>query len=158
RRDRRVPDDRRQLQLAMLTRFDGRERLMHFPPIEPSIHVPPTRIAADTYVIHHAQPALGEPLFVAINSLVIVGREPVIVDTGAPANRAQWLDDMFGLVEPNDVRWIFLSHDDADHAGNLDEALARCPNARLVCSWAMVERYTSCFDFPLERCRWIAHG
>ena len=82
----------------------------------------------------------------------------MIVDTGTPANRAQWLEDVFSLVEPEDVRWIFLSHDDVDHTGNLDEALSACPNATVVCSWAMVERHTNCFDFPLERCRWVTDG
>jgi flavorubredoxin len=131
---------------------------MTFPPIAPTIRVPPTRIAHDTFVIHQVQPALGQPLFVYFNSMVILGREPVIVDTGTPANREQWLTDVFSLVEPNDVRWVFLSHDDVDHAGNLDEALAACPNAQLVCNWAMVERYTNAFDFPLDRCRWVMHG
>jgi flavorubredoxin len=131
---------------------------MPFAPIAPTTHVPPTKVAGDTYVIHQVQPALGQPLFVYINSMVILGREPVIVDTGTPANRAQWLEDVFSLVEPEDVRWIFLSHDDVDHTGNLDEALTACPNAKLVCNWAMVERHTNCFDFPLERCRWVVHG
>lgn len=130
---------------------------MTFAPIAPTTTVAPTKIANDTYVIHQVQPALGQPLFVYINSMVILGKEPVIVDTGTPANRKQWLDDVFSLVEPEDVRWIFLSHDDVDHTGNLDEALTACPNARLVCNWAMVERHTNCFDFPLERCRWVMH-
>ena len=131
---------------------------MTFTPIAPTTHVPPTKVASDTYVIHQVQPALGQPLFVYINSMVILGKEPVIVDTGTPANRTQWLEDVFALVEPSDVRWIFLSHDDVDHTGNLDEALTACPNAKLVCNWAMVERHTNCFDFPLERCRWVVHG
>ena len=122
------------------------------------MHVPPTEIAKDTFVIHEVQPALGQPLFIYINSMVILGKEPVIVDTGTPANRDQWLTDAFALVEPEDVRWIFLSHDDVDHTGNLDEALSACPNAKLVCSWAMVERHTNCFDFPLDRCRWVTDG
>ena len=130
---------------------------MTFAPIAPATYVPPTRIAADTYVIHQVQPALGEPLFVYLNSMVILGSEPVIVDTGTPANREQWLADVFSLVEPNDVRWVFLSHDDVDHSGNLDQVMTACPNARLVCNWAMVERHTNCFNFPLERCRWIMH-
>jgi flavorubredoxin len=131
---------------------------MTFTPIAPTLHVPPTQIAKDTYVIHQVQEALGQPLFVYLNSMVILGAEPMIVDTGTPANRQQWLADVFGLVEPEDVRWIFLSHDDVDHSGNLDEALTACPNARLVCNWAMVERHTNCFDFPLPRCRWIMDG
>jgi flavorubredoxin len=129
-----------------------------FQPVVPTTIVPPTKIADETWVIHQVQDALGQPLQVFLNSMVIRGAEPVIVDTGTPANRRQWMEDVFSLVEPNDVRWIFLSHDDVDHTGNLDETLAACPNATLVCNWAMVERHTNCFDFPLPRCRWVMHG
>lgn len=131
---------------------------MTFAPVAPTTHMPPTRVATDTWVIHSVQPALGQPLFVYLNSMVILGSEPMIVDTGTIANRDQWLKDIFALVEPADVRWIFLSHDDVDHTGNLDEALSACPNAQLVCNWAMVERHTNCFEFPLHRCRWIMDG
>ena len=130
---------------------------MTFAPVAPTTYVPPTRIAADTFVIHQVQPTLGQPLFVYLNSMVILGTEPVIVDTGTPANRQQRLKDVFSLVEPNDVRWVFLSHDDVDHSGNLDEVMTACPNATLVCNWAMIERHTNCFDFPLDRCRWVMH-
>lgn len=130
---------------------------MNFAPVAPTIYLPPTKIAPDTYVINQVQEALGQPLFVQINSMVILGKEPIIVDTGTPANRRQWLSDVFSLVEPTDVRWIFLSHDDVDHTGNLEQVMTACPNARLVCNWAMVERHTNCFNFPIERCRWVMH-
>ena len=129
-----------------------------FAPLVPTVRVPPVRIAADTWVIHSVQKALGQPLFVQLNSMVIRGSEPMIVDTGTIANRAQWLEDVFSLVDPADVRWIFLSHDDVDHTGNLDETLTACPNATLVCNWAMVERHTNCFEFPHHRCRWVRDG
>lgn len=131
---------------------------MTFAPIAPTTHVPPTQIAADTWVIHSVQPALRQPLFVYLNSMVILGAEPMIVDTGTIANRQQWLKDVFSLVSPQEVRWIFLSHDDVDHTGNLEEVMTACPNAKLICNWAMVERHTNCFDFPIERCRWVMHG
>ncbi len=131
---------------------------MTFTPLAPTTHVPPTLIAPDTYVIHQVQPALGQPLSVYINSMVILGKEPVIVDTGTPANREQWMRDAFALVEPNDVRWVFVSHDDVDHSGNLEQVMDACPNATLVCTWAMVERHTNCFNFPLDRCRWVMDG
>jgi flavorubredoxin len=131
---------------------------MSFAPLAPTTCFPPSRIAADTWVIHQVQPALGQPLFVYLNSMLILGAEPMIVDTGTPANRGQWLNDVFSLVDPNDVRWVFLSHDDVDHTGNLDEVMTVCPNAQLVCNWAMIERHTNCFEFPLHRCRWIMDG
>jgi flavorubredoxin len=129
-----------------------------YAPLAPTMHVPPTRVAKDTWVIHQVQPALGQPLFVYLNSMVILGSEPMIVDTGTPANRKQWLQDAFSLVEPEDVRWVFLSHDDVDHTGNLDQVMEACPNAQIVCNWAMVERHTNCFEFPLKRCRWVMDG
>ncbi|MGH9229122.1 MAG: MBL fold metallo-hydrolase [Acidimicrobiales bacterium] len=130
---------------------------MTFAPLAPTIYLPPTKIARDTYVINQVQEALGQPLFVQINSMVILGAEPVIVDTGTPANRTQWLNDVFSLVEPTDVRWVFLSHDDVDHTGNLEQVMTACPNAKLVCNWAMVERHTNCFNFPIDKCRWVMH-
>ena len=39
-------------------------------------------------------------MFVYLNSLLILGSEPLIVDTGTIANRDQWLKDVFSLVEP----------------------------------------------------------
>lgn len=129
-----------------------------FAPLRSKTYVPPTKVADSTFVIHSVQEALGQPLHIYLNSLVILGSEPMVVDTGTIANRAQWLEDVFSLVEPKDVRWIFLSHDDVDHTGNLDQAMEACPHARLVCSWAMHERHTNAFAFPIDRCRWVMDG
>lgn len=118
----------------------------------------PTKIAPGTYLIRDVQHALGQPLSVYINSMVIQGAEPVIVDTGSAKNRRAWLEQVFGLVDPKDVRWVFLSHEDTDHSGNLGEVMAACPNATLVCNWALVERFSNAYDFPLRRCRWLDDG
>ena len=67
-----------------------------FAPVAPTTRAP--LVAKDTYVIHQVQPALGQPLFVYLNSMVIVDEEPMIVDTGTPANRDQWMSDVFSLV------------------------------------------------------------
>ena len=42
-----------------------------------------------------------------MNSLVIRGEQPTVVDTGSPANRDEWLQNLGSVVDPNDVRWIF---------------------------------------------------
>lgn len=124
----------------------------------PTHHEAPTQVGPGTYVVHEVQHALGPPLSVYINSMVIQAREPVLVDTGSARNRAAWLEDTFALVEPHDVGWIVISHEDPDHVGNLAEAMDLCPNATLVCSWALVERFTNAYEFPLRRCRWADDG
>jgi hypothetical protein len=125
---------------------------------ERPLHLPPKRVAPGTHLIQDSQYALGQPLSVYLNSAVIQGAEPIIVDTGSARNREQWLQDVFSLVEPEDVRWVFLSHDDSDHTGNLSQVMDACPNATLVCSWTLVERYSNAYEFPLDRCRWVNHG
>ena len=131
---------------------------MSYAPVAPTRRVEPELIAPDTYLIHQVQDAVGAPLSVYLNSMVIRGAEPVIIDTGTIANREQWLADVFSLVAPEDVRWIFLSHDDIDHTGNLEQVMERCPNATLVASWALQERHSNAFEFPMTRMRWINDG
>ena len=131
---------------------------MAFDPLKPREHKGPLKIADDTWLIQQIQEAIIGPMWVYLNSLVIKGSELIVVDTGTPANREQWLQDVFSIVAPEDVRWIFLSHDDVDHAGNLLEIMERCPNATLISTWFMIERHTNAFNFPLERCRWVNDG
>jgi flavorubredoxin len=131
---------------------------MDFQPVPPTISVPPQRIADDTWVVQQIQEALGAPLCVNINSMVIRGAEPVLVDTGTVGNRDQWLAETFALVDPADVRYVFISHDDIDHTGNLAEVMTLCPNATLLASWALHERHSNAFHFPLDRTRWVNDG
>ena len=129
--------------------------------LAPQPAVPATRVqqvAPDTFLIPNLAPA-GDGLYLPVNSLVIRGREPVIVDTGAPLHRAEWLEKVFSVVEPEDVRWIFLSHDDGDHTGGLLDVLERCPGATLVTNFFSFERLAlEKPALPLARMRWIEPG
>jgi flavorubredoxin len=117
----------------------------------------PYEVARDTFVIPWLleAPPVG---LIAMNSLVIRGEQPVIVDTGSPADRDQWLANVSSVVDPEDVRWIFLSHDDRDHAGNLLAALEACPNAILLTTWFSVGRMAEEWMTPLNRCRFVNEG
>jgi flavorubredoxin len=118
----------------------------------------PLRIGDDTFLIRpFAQPP-GAPLAIHINSMVILGAEPVIVDTGAALMREEWMEQTFGLVDPADVRWVFLSHDDSDHTGNLGPVLDLCPDATLVTSWFANERMSGDLVVPPNRQRWVNDG
>jgi len=115
-------------------------------------------IAQDTWLIPNLAPS-GEGTFVPANSMLIRGEQPVIVDTGAPIHRDRWSEMVFSIVEPQDVRWIFVSHDDGDHVGSLHEALELCPNATLVANFFIVERLAMEMPaLPLDRMRWIEPG
>jgi len=129
-----------------------------------SLHQPsktrltPTEIAPETFLIHDHQGEGTAPVVVALNSLVIRAAEPVVVDTGMAENRTQYLADVFSLVEPTDVRWVFISHDDVDHTGNVNELMDACPNATLIVNWFMTERMGASLAVPPSRQRWIDDG
>jgi flavorubredoxin len=121
-------------------------------------HHQPVRVTDDTFLIRSLYGEGQAPISIYVNSLVIAGREPVIVDTGAAGNREHWLNDVFGIVDPKDVKWVFISHDDHDHVGNLAQVLDLCPNATLVTSWFQAERLSVAYNLPLYRMRWVNDG
>jgi flavorubredoxin len=120
--------------------------------------IEPTKLAPDTYGIHNHQGEGTAPVSVALNAMVILAAEPVVVDTSAPENREEFLRDVFDLVEPSDVRWVFLSHDDIDHTGSVNALMELCPNATLVLNWFMTERMGPSLEVPPTRWRWIGDG
>lgn len=118
----------------------------------------PTQIAPETFLIHDHQGEGTAPVAIALNTMVIRGEQPVVVDTGVAENRDQFLADVYSLVEPDDVRWVFISHDDVDHTGNVNDLMAACPNATLVINWFLAERMGESLEVPPTRWRWIGDG
>jgi flavorubredoxin len=115
------------------------------------------RVTADTHVIRQLWGEGVAPVAVMMNSMVITGAEPIVVDCGPKISGKDWMNAVFSVVEPQDVRWIFMSHEDHDHSGNLVEMLERCPNATLVTTWFMAERFTDQM-LPFDRMRWVNNG
>lgn len=124
----------------------------------PKTRLTPTEIAPDTFLVHNHHGEGTDPVSVGLNTMVIRAAEPVVVDTGVTENRDQYLADVFSLVEPEDIRWVFISHDDVDHTGNVNELMALAPNATLVIDWFMVERMGATLDVPPTRWRWLRDG
>jgi flavorubredoxin len=119
----------------------------------------PYLIAKDTYVLPHTFEVPGTG-FINVNSMIIAGSEPVIVDTGSPLVREEWQKQAWSIVDPEAVRWVFLSHDDGDHLGSLDAVIAACPNARIVTGWFATGRLQVDHgrELPVPRCMWINDG
>src|SRR5262245_49383881 len=105
----------------------------------PTIPTTPHAVADETFLIPTIA-AAPDGTFIAAHSMVIRGAEPAIVDTGCFLVREDWAEHAFSVVEPDDVRWVILTHDDHDHIGNVDLVMDRCPNATLVVNYPLVAR------------------
>src|SRR3954452_7586439 len=123
----------------------------------PTPPVSPYQVADDAWLIPNLTPA-GPGVFLPVNSMVIRGAEPIVVDTGAPIFRESVLNQVFSVVDPEDVRCISLSHDDGDHTGALHELLAQCPNATLVVNFFITERLALEKALPIDRMIWLGPG
>jgi flavorubredoxin len=89
------------------------------------------QVAPDTTSLTSYCPLAGLGIL-PVNAFVINAAQPVLVDTGLSALREPFLKALTDTIDPEAIRWIWLSHMDADHLGNLEQVLALAPNARVV--------------------------
>ena len=115
-------------------------------------------VAPDTFLIPTLAVDPGGAGVFSAHSLVIRGAEPVVVDTGVSHARDAWLATVCSVVEPADVRWVFVSHDDHDHVGNLVPLLEAAPQSTLITTWFSMERLAGDLHIPIQRTRWVNDG
>ncbi|MGA9278538.1 MBL fold metallo-hydrolase [Ilumatobacter sp.] len=118
----------------------------------------PVQITPEAHLIQSFWKHPGAPVGIHMNSMVLASREPVVFDTGVAADRDGWLAAVSSVVEPDDVRWIVVTHEDPDHTGNLATAVEQLRNATVVTSWWMTERLVGTIDLDPRRMRWVASG
>lgn len=91
----------------------------------------PVAVARDTYVLPAALPVPGLGVL-PVNAFVLRARQPVLIDTGLAALRDDFLNALECVIDPADLRWIWLTHADFDHMGNLAAVLEVAPRARVA--------------------------
>jgi glyoxylase-like metal-dependent hydrolase (beta-lactamase superfamily II) len=89
------------------------------------------RLSDDLTVLAHAEeiPGLGH---LPVNAFVLHAEQPVLVDTGMPVVRDEFLELLWSAVDPAELRWVWLTHPDRDHTGAVMQVLDAAPQARLV--------------------------
>jgi flavorubredoxin len=104
---------------------------------------------------HFPIPGAG---FLPVNAFVIKAEEPVLVDTGMGIDGEEFTKALESVIDPHDLKWVWLTHDDADHIGNLRQVLAVAPNARLAANSLAVLRMSTVWPVPMDRVCWLNSG
>ena len=76
--------------------------------------------------------------FVPINAFVLHGPEPLLVDTGAVVEREEFMTALRSVIDPADLKWIWLTHTDFDHIGALPQLLDENRDLRIITTFAGV--------------------
>jgi len=109
----------------------------------------------DVLPAHFPVPGAG---YLPVNAFVIRAQEPVLVDTGMGMDSEEFMRALRSVIDPRDLKWVWLTHDDADHTGNLQKVLEEAPNARLAAYSLAVMRMSSAWPVPMDRVVWLNPG
>jgi flavorubredoxin len=104
---------------------------------------------------HFPVPGAG---FLPVNAFVIKAKEPVLVDTGMGIDGEEFMKALKSVIDPRDLAWVWLTHDDADHTGNIQRVLEAAPEARLAAYSLAVLRMSTAWPVPMNRAYWLNPG
>ncbi|MFD9356743.1 MBL fold metallo-hydrolase [Streptomyces sp. NPDC060031] len=108
------------------------------------------KVGSDVTVLGDALevPGIG---FIPVNAFVLHARQPVVVDTGLGLPDRNFLETLGSVIDPADVRWIWLTHPDRDHTGGLFALLEAAPEARLVTTFIAAGEMSCERPLPMDR-------
>src|SRR5262245_49683114 len=117
----------------------------------------PYDVDADITVLptHLDIPGVGTLL---VNSFVLKSEQPVLIDTGLGLDSDSFMEALRSILGPDDLRWIWLTHDDADHTGSLPPLMQAAPQARLATHPLGALRMSTWFPLALDRVYAISPG
>lgn len=113
--------------------------------------------APDIHVLTSSFPVPGFGS-IPINAFVLDGSEPVLVDTGPVVEKDDFLRALRSVIDPADLKWIWLTHTDFDHIGALGDLLAQNPRVKVITTFLGVGIMSLFAPLPLERVQLLNPG
>ncbi|MGW0710757.1 MBL fold metallo-hydrolase [Streptomyces sp. NPDC002643] len=93
-----------------------------------------------------------------VNAFVLHGKQPVVVDTGLGLPDRNFVETLDAVLDPVDVRWIWLTHPDRDHTGGIFELLAVAPEAQVVTTFLGAGILSCEHPLPMDRLYFLNPG
>jgi glyoxylase-like metal-dependent hydrolase (beta-lactamase superfamily II) len=108
------------------------------------------RVGRDASVLNDQLevPGIG---YLPVNAFVLKAAEPVVVDTGLSLPGRGFMDALGSVLDPADVRWIWLTHPDRDHTGALFDLLEAAPGARVITTFLGAGIMSTDRPLPMDR-------
>jgi flavorubredoxin len=78
----------------------------------PDVHVFPTYLSL---------PGIG---VLPVNAYLVMAEEPVLIDTGIAVDGDEFIAALSEVIDPRELKWVWLTHDDADHTGSIQRIMS----------------------------------
>jgi glyoxylase-like metal-dependent hydrolase (beta-lactamase superfamily II) len=92
------------------------------------------------------------------NAYLIDGPEPMLVDTGPGGAADGFTRAVASVIDPTELRWLWLTHTDPDHTGALSWLLDAAPRLRVITTYLAVGKLGMQMVVPMDRLRWVNPG
>jgi len=96
--------------------------------------------------------------FVPVNAFVIKGMEPILVDTGTVIESPEFMPALRSIIDPADLKWLWLTHTDFDHIGSLHQLLQENPRLRVITTFLGVGIMSLSAPLPMDRVNFVNSG
>jgi len=93
-------------------------------------------------------PGLG---IIPVNAFVLKAAEPVLVDSGLVPLTDDFMQRLSTVIDPSDLRWLWLTHCHVDHIGSLRPVLEAAPKLRVITTFLGVGIMSLFQPLPLDR-------
>src|SRR5262249_30696249 len=100
-------------------------------------------------------PGLGA---LPINSFVLLAEQPMLIDAGLVNESNEFMAALRAVIDPTELQWIWITHDDADHIGAFEAVMAAAPSARLAIHAFGALRTATVWPLPLDRVHALSPG
>jgi hypothetical protein len=94
----------------------------------------------------------------AVNAFVLHGAEPILVEAGTVVDRDDFMSALRTVIDPADLRWLWLSHTDPDHIGSIAQLLDEAPNLRVITTFFGMGILNLCAPLPPNRINFVNPG
>lgn len=93
-----------------------------------------------------------------INAYLLMAEQPVLIDTGIGVDGDDFMAALSSVIDLKDLKYVWLTHDDADHTGSIQRVMEAAPNATLVTHALGALRMATWWPVPMDRVHAIRPG
>ncbi len=85
------------------------------------------------------------------NSYLIRGEKTALVDTSHAKFRQLYFDTLTGLIDPQEIDYLIISHTEPDHSGLVKDFLKMAPQAKVVAAKVAIKFLEDLIHRPFEK-------